>query len=147
MPEIASIEIPRDSGDFSVMDARFVARLNALPERLRYVRGLRAWLGGVQVPVEVDRDPRRAGTPQYSFLKLLRLAMDGLVSFSYMPLRVASVTGIVVSGLSFIGAATILTWKILGLLPAGAGVATIALSVLFLGGVQLLTIGILGKRL
>jgi len=141
----ANITIPIDTGDFSVMDAAFVARLNALPERLRFVRGLRAWLGGTQVGVAVDRDPRHAGEPQYTVPKLIRLAFDGLVSFSDAPLRLASVVGVVVSALAFAGVIVVLLWKFLGFLPTGAGIATIALSVLFLGGIQLLTIGILGE--
>ena len=141
----ANIPIPVDSGDFCVMDARFVAQLNQLPERLRYVRGLRAWLGGRQVAVPVDRDARRAGVPQYTLFKLFRLAADGLISFSYVPLQVASIIGFFVSATAFMGALTVLVWKFMGLLPSGAGTATIALSVLFLGGLQLLTIGILGE--
>jgi len=142
---LARIEIPLDSGDFCVMDRRAVDRLNELPERLRFVRGLRSWIGGRQVGVEVDRDPRRAGKPKYSVSKLLRLAVDGLVSFSDLPLRLASVIGFSVSGLSVIGMIVILAWRFTGKLPSGAGIATIALSILFLGGVQLLTAGILGE--
>jgi glycosyltransferase involved in cell wall biosynthesis len=142
---VADIHIPLDSGDFSVMDGAFVARLNALPEHVRFVRGLRAWLGGKQVAVPVDRDARRHGQPQYSFAKLLRLAFDGIFAFSDAPLRVASLVGGVVSVLAFLGVFVVLAWKFMGLLPSGAGVATIALGVLFLGGLQLLTIGILGE--
>jgi glycosyltransferase involved in cell wall biosynthesis len=141
----ANVAIPVDSGDFCVMDARFVAQLNQLPERLRYVRGLRAWLGGRQVAMPVDRDARRTGVPQYTLLKLFRLAADGLVSFSHLPLQVASIAGFIISGAAFAGVVTVLAWKLLGLLPSGAATATIALSVLLLGGFQLLAIGILGE--
>lgn len=142
---LAQIPIQLDSGDFCVMDARFVAQLNALPERLRFVRGLRAWLGGVQRGVLVDRDNRRAGVPQYTMAKLIRLALDGIISFSDAPLRLASLVGMAISVLAFAGAVLVLTWHFRGMLPSGAGTATIALSVLFLGGLQLLTIGILGE--
>lgn len=145
LARLARIPVPLDSGDFCVMSAAFVRRLNALPERLRFVRGLRAWLGGQQVALEVDRDARRAGEPQYTMAALVRLALDGLVSFSDAPLRLATILGLVVSGASFVGAAVVLGWKISGRLPDGLGLATIALSVLFLGGIQLLTIGILGE--
>lgn len=141
----SNVRIPLDSGDFCVMSAPFVERLVELPERLRFVRGLRAWLGGVQEPFPVDRDARRAGQPQYTLRKLVRLAADGIVTFSDAPLRIATVAGAVVSGLSFVAALVVLGWRLAGLLPAGAGLATIALSVLFLGGVQLLTIGLLGE--
>ena len=142
---IASVDIPLDSGDFCVMDGAFVERLNALPERQRYVRGLRAWLGGNQVAVPVDRDPRRSGEAQYTFSGLLKLAVDGFVSFSFVPLRVASYVGTVVSLMAFVGVIVVFVWRFTGNLPTGSGLATIALSVLFLGGVQLLTIGILGE--
>jgi polyisoprenyl-phosphate glycosyltransferase len=145
LSSLASVPIPLDSGDFCVMTASFAAQLNALPERLRFVRGLRAWLGGTQIPWPVDRDARRAGVPQYTLRRLVRLALDGLVSFSDAPLRLASVMGLLVSGAAFAGVVVVLVWRFLGLLPSGAGLATIALSVLFLGGVQLLTIGILGE--
>lgn len=145
LARIARIPVPLDSGDFCVMGSDFVARLNALPERLRFVRGLRAWLGGRQIALEVDRDARRAGEPQYTMTKLVRLALDGLVSFSDAPLRLATLVGVCVSAASFAGAMVVLFWKFTGRLPEGFGVATIALSVLFLGGIQLLTIGILGE--
>jgi dolichol-phosphate mannosyltransferase len=83
--------------------------------------------------------------PQYTLFKLFRLAADGLVSFSYVPLQLASIAGFVISGLAFLGVLTVLAWKLMGLLPSGAATATIALSVLLLGGFQLLTIGILGE--
>jgi dolichol-phosphate mannosyltransferase len=145
LARMSKIPIPVDSGDFCVMRSAFVERLNDLPERLRFVRGLRAWVGGKQVPVPVDRDARRAGTPQYSMAKLFRLAGDGLITFSDTPLRVASIVGFLVAGLSFIGTIVVIVWKLMGLLPEGGGVATIALAVLFLGGIQLVTIGILGE--
>jgi dolichol-phosphate mannosyltransferase len=145
MSRLSSVPIPPDSGDFCVMTSEFVDRLNQLPERLRYVRGLRAWIGGRQVGVAVDRDARRSGEPQYTLSKLFRLAIDGLVSFSYVPLRLASMLGLAISGMTLVGLAVVLAWKWMGLLPRGAGTATIALSVLFLGGVQLLTLGILGE--
>ena len=142
---LAAIPVQLDAGDFCVMDAAFVARLNALPERLRFVRGLRAWAGGRQVPLPVDRGERHAGEAQYTLWKLVRLAVDGLVSFSDAPLRLASFAGLIVAAAAFAGVIVVLAWKVLGLLPEGAGTATIALSVLFLGGVQLLSVGILGE--
>lgn len=145
LARIAAVPIPIDSGDFCVMSREFVDRLNRLPERQRYVRGLRAWLGGRQVGLAVARDARRAGEPKYTLLKLVRLATDGLVSFSHMPLRIASLVGFAVSVIAFGGAMVVLGWRFMGLLPSGAGLATIALSVLFLGGIQLMTIGILGE--
>ena len=145
LAKTARIPIPLDSGDFCVMDARFVERLNALPERLRFVRGLRAWLGGTQVAVTVERGERHAGESKYTLRRLMRLATDGIFSFSDAPLRMASILGVVVSVGSLLGFVVVLAWRLMGLIPTGAGLATIALSVLFLGGVQLLTIGVLGE--
>lgn len=145
LERLARVSIPLDAGDFCVMSRAFVDRLNSLPERLRFVRGLRSWIGGKQVPVEVDRDARRAGVPKYTMRKLIRLAVDGLVSFSDVPLRLASVLGFAVSGLAGVGMIVIVLWKLTGKLPQGAGIGTIALSILFLGGVQLVTAGILGE--
>lgn len=145
LAKTARIPIPLDSGDFCVMDARFVDRLNALPERLRFVRGLRAWLGGTQVAVTVERGERHAGESKYTLRRLMRLATDGIFSFSDAPLRMASILGVVVSVGSLLGFVVVLAWRLMGLIPTGAGLATIALSVLFLGGVQLLTIGVLGE--
>ena len=142
---VAKTPVQLDAGDFCVMDAAFVARLNALPERLRFVRGLRAWLGGTQVALPVDREGRRTGRTHYSAAKLMRLAFDGLVSFSDAPLRVATAAGAVVSMAAFAGVLVVLAWKLLGMLPTGFGLATIALSILFLGGVQLLAIGLMGE--
>ena len=145
LSRLARISIPLDSGDFCVMSRPFVEQLNSLPERLRFVRGLRSWIGGNQIAVPVDRDARRTGAPKYTMGKLVRLAIDGLVSFSDVPLRLASVMGFSVAALAVLGMVVVLAWKLSGRLPAGAGVATIALSILFLGGVQLLTAGILGE--
>ena len=145
LAKLARIEIPLDSGDFCVMSRSFVTHLNSLPERLRFVRGLRSWIGGRQVGVPVDRDARRAGVPKYTMAKLFRLAIEGLVSFSDVPLRLASILGFWVSGLALVGIVIVMTWKATGRLPSGGGIATIALSILFLGGVQLLTAGILGE--
>ena len=142
---LSRIPIPADSGDFCVMSSAFVRRLNELPERLRFVRGLRAWLGGKQVACPVDRGARHAGETQYSFASRVRFAIEGIVTFSDAPLRMASLIGLMLSAATFLGAVVVLVWKFTGRLPSGAGVATIALSVLFLGGVQLLSTGLLGE--
>jgi polyisoprenyl-phosphate glycosyltransferase len=145
LARLAKTPVQLDSGDFCVMDAAFVDKLNALPERLRFVRGLRAWLGGTQVGVDVDRAERRTGVTQYSIARLFRLAFDGIISFSDAPLRLATAVGACISLLAFSGVVVVLAWRWLGMLPTGSGLATIALSILFLGGVQLLAIGLLGE--
>src|SRR5438477_11335358 len=94
MSAISELEIPLDSGDFCVMDRSAVDLLNSLPERQRFVRGLRTWIGLRQTGIEYERDARAAGVPQYTFAKLMKLATDGLVSFSSVPLKLVTRLGI-----------------------------------------------------
>jgi dolichol-phosphate mannosyltransferase len=141
---VAAVDMPLDAGDFCLMDRRVVDQLNALPERNRFVRGLRTWVGFRQTGVPYDRQARHAGRSQYNFWKLLRLAVDGLVSFSYVPLRVASTMGFVVSLGSLVVGLYYLILRLAGHRDP-AGFAGIIISVLFLGGVQLISIGIMGE--
>lgn len=149
---IASTPIPVDSGDFCLMDRRVVDILNRMPERNRFVRGLRAWTGFRQIGVEYERQARAAGKPQYTLKKLLQLAVDGIFSFSVWPLRLATRLGLLVSTLAFLGVVfTFLQriyadWfdKYLGLRPV-PGFATTVIAILFLGGVQLICLGIIGE--
>lgn len=141
---LAEIEVPLDSGDFAVLDRRVVDELIALPERTRFLRGLRSWVGFRQEAFEYDRPDRAVGQPKYTFRKLLRLALDGLVSLSSLPLRVASVLGFLtaLAGVAYIGVA-IVTKIVSDDVPAG-WTSLIAI-VLVLGGAQLTVIGVLGE--
>jgi dolichol-phosphate mannosyltransferase len=146
--------VPADAGDFCLLDRRVVEVLNALPERNRYLRGLRAWSGFRQIGMEFERHARAAGTPQYTFRKSLRLAMDGVFSFSTVPLRLATYLGLIVSLVAFLGALFTLCQKIFaeqfakfGMTPGPHGIPTLVISTLFLGGVQLICLGILGEYL
>jgi dolichol-phosphate mannosyltransferase len=141
---VAAVDIPLDAGDFCLMDRRVVDQLNALPERNRFLRGLRTWVGFRQIGVEYERQTRHAGQTQYSFWKLVRLAVDGLVSFSYIPLRVSSTVGFIVSFGSLLVGLYYLILRLVGHREP-AGFAGIIVAVLFLGGVQLITIGIMGE--
>ncbi|MEI6604111.1 MAG: glycosyltransferase family 2 protein [Verrucomicrobiota bacterium] len=150
---LVSIQIPPDSGDFCLLDRKVVDVMNSLPERNRYLRGLRVWCGFKHTAVAFDRDARAAGEPQYTFKKSFRLAMDGIFSFSAVPLALASHIGLWVSGFALCGMLFTLaqrffhTWfASIGLEP-GPGFATIVISILFLGGVQLICLGILGEYL
>lgn len=145
--------IPLDSGDFCLMDRKVVDILNKMPEHNRFVRGLRAWAGFRQIGVEYERDARAAGEPKYSLRKLLILASDGLLAFSTAPLRLATCLGFLVSTFAFLGAVFTLLQKIfasqfaqMGLEPV-PGFATIVISVMFLGGVQMICLGIIGEYL
>jgi len=146
--------VPADSGDFCLLDRRVVEVMNALPERNRYLRGLRAWSGFRQIGIEFERHARAAGAPQYTFKKSFRLAMDGVFSFSTVPLRLATYMGLIVSFAAFLGALFTLCQKIfaeqfakIGLTPGPHGIPTLVISTLFLGGVQLICLGILGEYL
>ena len=144
LQRVANIEIPLDAGDFCVMDRRVVDLLVRMPERNRFVRGIRSWVGFKQIGVPYERQARHAGSPKYTFRKLLYLALDGLVSFSHMPLRIITVLGFTVSLLSFLVALFYLIKKI----TFGIGVAgftTLVVSIFFLAGIQLMTIGVIGE--
>jgi dolichol-phosphate mannosyltransferase len=150
---LVSLDIPPDSGDFCLMDRKVVDVMNNLPERSRYLRGLRVWCGFQHIGVPFEREARAAGQPQYTFKKSLKLALDGIYSFSAVPLAVASHLGLWVSGLALLGMVFTLAQRIfsdffstLGLAP-GPGFATIVISILFLGGVQLICLGIIGEYL
>ena len=151
LQKMTPLPMARDAGDFCLLDKKVVAVMNSLPERSRYLRGLRTWCGFRQTSVEFDRAERAAGVPQYTFKKSFKLAMDGLFSFSAAPLRLATHLGLWVSAFAFFGVLFTLAQKIFsaefkkfGLEP-GAGFPTIVISVLFLGGVQLICLGILGE--
>jgi dolichol-phosphate mannosyltransferase len=141
---IARIELPLDAGDFSLMDRRVVDELVGMPERNRFVRGLRAWVGFHQTGIDYERAPRHAGETKYSLSKLIHLAYDGIFAFSDMPVRLARNFGLVVTAFAALMAGwTLLKWLFdYQVVP---GFATITLLVLFFGGVQLITIGILGE--
>ncbi len=141
---ISAIPIPLDAGDFSLMDRRVVDLLEAMPERNRFLRGMRSWVGLKQIGVSYERGERLSGRSNYTLGRLIALALDGLFSFSFLPLRVISLTGLAVSALSIILALAYAIQKIVsGLEPAGF--ATIVVSVFFFSGVQLITLGVLGE--
>lgn len=141
---LSRVDIPLETGDFCLMDRCVVDALVALPERNRFIRGLRSWVGFRQIGLAYERDARHAGKPQYTFRRLMSLALDGLISFSYLPLRLATMLGFVVSALSLLAAAFYLIKRLtVGLQPPGF--ATLVVLLLFLSGVQLITIGVIGE--
>lgn len=148
---LSSIHIPLDSGDFCVMDRKVVDTLNALPERNRFVRGLRSWVGYKHIGVEYERDARLLGETKYSLKKLFKLAFDGLIGFSYRPLQLIGMIGFFISMCAFVGlcvffAFSVFDIPILGHSPREApGYTTLTLAVLLLGGIQLISLGIIGE--
>jgi polyisoprenyl-phosphate glycosyltransferase len=146
MSSLAEIPIPRDAGSFALYDRVVVDHVNALPERNRYLPGLRAWVGFRQVGVPVARRARNAGEPAQSIRRLVALALDGIFAFSKAPLRFASLLGFFVTVIALVALLVIVYWRFVERsFPTGVGLATIALSLLFLGGVQLLMMGIIGE--
>lgn len=146
MRRVARIEVPLDAGDFSLLSRRVVDLINQMPETNRFVRGLRSWVGLRQAGLPYERDARFAGEAKYTLGQLLQLSLDGLFSFSYVPLRLALYVGIVVSLVSFMGILAVLWWRFTtGTM--GFGFASLAIVILFLGGLQLMTIGVVGEYL
>ena len=140
---LADIDIPLDAGDFCAMSRRIVDHLNRLPETDRFVRGLRAWVGFRQTGIPYERDRRRVGVPKYTIPKLIQLSLDGLLSFSYAPLRWLAGAGFVLCAISFIGISIVLYRYLFT--PYVPGYTSLAILVLFFGGVQLLTGGLIGE--
>ena len=134
-----------DAGIFGLMDRVVVDEFNKLPERNRFIPGLRSWLGFRQTSVLYDRNDRAAGSPKQTLRRLVHYAMDAIFSFSYKPLRAATCLGFVVSTVAFLLAAFYFVTFFAFSKPYGTGFTTIVLSVLFLGGVQLICVGILGE--
>jgi dolichol-phosphate mannosyltransferase len=141
---VAHIEIPLDAGDFCIMDRGVVELLKSMPERNRFVRGIRSWVGLKQVGLPFERHARHAGTSKYTVGRLMLLALDGLISFSYVPLRLISALGFSVSLLSLILAVFFFVKKLVyGLSPPGY--ASLIVSIFFLAGIQLITLGVIGE--
>ncbi|HET9334122.1 MAG TPA: glycosyltransferase family 2 protein [Gemmatimonadota bacterium] len=137
-------DLPAQAGLFSLLDRRVVDELDRMPERNRYLAGLRSWVGFRQAAVEYERDARFSGAPRVSVARLFRLAFDGIFSFSNLPLRLATLLGLTVSLAAFLLMITVV-WLRLFTDRAILGWASLMTSVLFLGGVILVTIGIIGE--
>ena len=142
---LADVDIPADTGDFCLMDRQVVEVLNSMPERNRYIRGLRAWIGFRQTAVKFERDPRFAGEVKYTFKKSLALAINSLVSFSKIPLRLSTYLGLFSALIALLMALLVLYWRLQQPNSPVTGLATILIAVFFLGSVQLISIGILGE--
>lgn len=151
LSKLSNISIPKDSGDFAVIDRRVVNSINSLPERIRFLRGLRAWCGFTQIAFPYERRSREIGVSYYSFSKVIKLALDGIFNFSTKPLTFISILGVTISAISISGGvfyflAKIFNFEILGHtaneLP---GYTSIIISILFLSGIQLLSLGIIGE--
>lgn len=143
---LSRVEIPADTGDFRLMDRKVVDALLRMPERDRFLRGMVSWVGFRQVAVPYRRDARFAGETKYPLLKMLRFAADAVVSFSFAPLRLAVWTGFLVLGIAITG----IVWALIVRFfydPSNwvRGWASLFIAILFMGGVQLISLGIIGE--
>ena len=142
-----NVDIPVDTGDFRLMDRKVVRELLAMRERFRFVRGMVSWVGFKQCKVEYVRAERFAGETKYPLPKMLRFALDGMLSFSHVPLKLSSTLGFCASFVSFTFIAYGIAVRLFFPERAIAGWASVFVAVLFLGGIQLICIGILGEYL
>lgn len=144
LARITAVEIPVDTGDFRVVTRRVVEVLRQMPEREKFLRGQIAWMGFSQTSVEYDRAARQSGDTGYSYRKMIGFALDGITSFSDFPLKVATISGFLVSFISFVLMIYALwsrfVWKVYE-----PGWTSLMLSVLFIGGIQLIAVGIIGE--
>jgi dolichol-phosphate mannosyltransferase len=144
---LTKVSIPVDTGDFRLMSRRVVEALKRSPERHRFLRGMVSWVGYNQIGIKYDRDERHSGSTKYPLPKMLRFAIDGITSFSDVPLRFASYLGFISSLVAFVYALIVIAYKLFGQNAPGytRGWASTIVAVLFLGGVQLISLGILGE--
>ncbi len=144
LDHLAEIKIPRDTGDFRLLDRKVIDTIGRFKEKNRFMRGLVAYVGFKQTAVLYDREARFAGKTGYSLGKMLRLAVDGVTSFSTMPLRLIAQIGAMISLVSAAGILYVLYIKLFHPAQIIEGTTTIIISILFMGGVQMIVLGILG---
>jgi polyisoprenyl-phosphate glycosyltransferase len=144
LSSITAIDIPLDTGDFRIVDRKVVDVLKQMPEQQKFLRGQISWIGFNQTFVEYDREERHGGETGYTYKKMLRFALDGITSFSNLPLKLASVSGFVVSGLAFVIMLYTLYIRFFHN-DYVQGWTSLMLSVMFIGGIQLICVGIIGE--
>lgn len=146
LKRITDVDIPLDTGDFRLMDRRVVLAMRHLREQHRFMRGLSSWVGFKQIGVEFERGERFAGETKYPLRKMLKLATDAITNFSYLPLQLASYAGFFLAAVSLLGILLVFILRLSGI-HALEGQATTLVIVLFLGGIQLIFLGIIGEYL
>jgi polyisoprenyl-phosphate glycosyltransferase len=143
---ITDVKIPLDTGDFRLLDRKVVTVMNQMREKHRYLRGMASWVGFRQIGVPYKRAARYSGATKYPFRKMLALALNGITGFSYFPLQLATYFGFTSAGIGIIAIPVVIVMRVIGH-GAFLGQATTLLSVLFLGGVQLIFLGVMGEYL
>jgi glycosyltransferase involved in cell wall biosynthesis len=146
LQRLIDFPITLDSGDFRLLDREVVDVLNSMPERHRFLRGMSAWTGYRRTEIQYDRPPRFAGSSKYPLKRMLHLAFDGITSFSYLPLKLITVVGLTVAMITGIALPVIVALRLSGV-SGLYGQTTVVLAVMFFGGIQLLSIGVLGDYL
>jgi dolichol-phosphate mannosyltransferase len=146
LTRITSIPIPVDTGDFRVIDRKIVDILNDMPEKEKYLRGQISWIGFRQTFIEYDRQERHSGTTGYPFSKMFKFAIDGITGFSNFPLKIVSFFGFITSGIAFVVTLYALYARFI-LKDYQPGWASLMVSILFIGGIQLISLGIIGEYL
>ena len=141
---ITDVNIPMDTGDFRLLDRKVVQVLNGMREKHRFLRGMSVWVGFKQTGVEYERAERFAGETKYPLKKMIRFASDAITGFSYFPLQLAMYLGFITTGISIISILVVIILRLAGS-QVLSGQATTLIAVLFLGGVQLISIGLLGE--
>lgn len=144
LSRITSVTIPVDTGDFRIIDRKIVEVLKQMPEQQKFLRGQISWIGFKQTFVEYERDERQAGKTGYTYTKMIRLALDGITSFSNFPLKFATMAGFIVSGAAFIAVIYALYARFFSD-NYEPGWTSLMISILFIGGIQLIGIGIIGE--
>ena len=144
---VTDFPVPPNAGIFGLLDRQAAEELKRMPEQNRFFPGLRSWVGLKQEVVFYDRDDRAGGEPKQSLKRLIRYALDAIFSFSYKPLRIMTSAGIVISTVGFLLACFFIARRLLGIEIAQTGFTTLVTLMLFLGGIQLMAIGLLGEYL
>ncbi len=141
---ITDVNIPTDTGDFRLLDRKVVQVMNGMREKHRFLRGMSVWVGFKQTGVEYEREERFAGETKYPLKKMIRFASDAITGFSYFPLQLAMYLGFIAAGISIVSIPVVIVLRVTGS-QAFFGQATTLIAVLFLGGVQLISLGLLGE--
>jgi polyisoprenyl-phosphate glycosyltransferase len=145
MRRLTNVDIPVDAGDFRLLSRRVVNDLQQFPEQHRFLRGLTSWVGYSQAAVAYDRDARSGGVTKFSTRKMIVFALDGITSMSIQPLRLASHFGMLLAAASFAAMIAVITYKLAGGAGLIPGWTSLFVAALFIGGIQLLALGLLGE--
>ncbi len=143
MARLAKLELPVDSGDFRLMDRRALEALLAMPERARFLRGMTVWIGFTQTAVPYRREARSAGASKFTLRKMIRFSFDAIASFSYFPLQLATLIGFFISVIAFLAIPLTIIARYSDIFVPG--ISSTLVVILLLGGIQLMTLGVIGE--